>query len=398
MNKDKILSTNNIFIIFFITIYIFCNVFSQALFPSQLFIFVLAKVIPLVLVFVAILLKGQININFYVKIWTLSLIFFLIIAFISSLFSEDPFIVYRTLFSIMFLTIPLILFLSFITSIEKFELMIRIISIIYLSFSFYILYVHYVLSPIEIAIMGTIGTYAKGSVSNFILLGLSLCFLEKNLFKLLIFTTSIMLIYISLSVKLFLLLALFLFLMFFSLNKKNIIIIFAVIFFLFFLSYYLPIENYLEYIKIFNPKIYFFVVERILVIAGSTNVSDYAYFDSLGNIDLRLKSFRLFFNNPIFGIGLENERVSEVGTQAHNAFISILVGTGLLGFVCFYFFIFYVFFKSFKYKYDDVLKLVLIYLSYSIVNPTYSNGPATLLYFIIISLFVLKRVENLNRS
>ena len=178
MNKDKILSTNNIFIIFFITIYIFCNVFSQALFPSQLFIFVLAKVIPLVLVFVAILLKGQININFYVKIWTLSLIFFLIIAFISSIFSEDPFIVYRTLFSIMFLTIPLILFLSFITSIEKFELMIRIISIIYLSFSFYILYVHYVLSPIEITLSGTIGSYAKGSVSYFILLGLSLCFLE----------------------------------------------------------------------------------------------------------------------------------------------------------------------------------------------------------------------------
>ena len=362
-------------------------------------VFILAKITPLVLITLAILFKGKIILNFYKKIWILSLIFFSIIVTLSSLFSNDAYLSYKTLFIILCLTLPLILFLDFITSVKKFEYIVRVISIIYICFSFYILYVEFILSSQEmINDRSLVGGYSKGSVSNFVLLGLSLIFVEKNLFRLILLITSVLLIYVSLSVKLYIIFFIFLFLSFFSLKKNNLISLLVLTTILLCLYYLFPIGAFLNYVKIFNPQIYFFVIERILVLFGSTNVGDYAYYDTLGNFDLRLNSLKLFINSPIIGIGLENERLSEIGTQAHSAFISILVGSGLLGFVSYYFISIYIFFKSLKYKYYEVFKLIFMYLSYSIANPTYSNGPASLLYFLIICLFILNREENLNRS
>ena len=204
-----------------------------------------------------------------------------------------------------------------------------------------------------------------------------------------------MLIYFSLSVKLLLLLTIF-FASIILTNKKNLIL-----FFIFFISFYIFVDdsyfyNLLNNIKIFFPQYYTITIERTIALFQFTDVSNYAIVDVNANIAARMESLKLFFNNPLFGIGLENERSTSINTQAHSGLISILIGTGIIGFLFFYFFIFYIFYMSLKYKYDDVKIISIIYIFYSLVNPTYSNPSAIIILFIASSLFILRRIKILT--
>ena len=154
-------------------------------------------------------------------------------------------------------------------------------------------------------------------------------------------------------------------------------------------------HNLLNNMEIYFPEYYNIAYQRFLALFGHQDLSNYAINDVNNNISLRMESLKLFFNNPFFGIGLENERTI-IGTQAHSGLISILIGTGIIGFIFFYFFIFYILFLSFKYEYDDVIIISIIYVFFSLINPVHNNSPAVIVLFLASSLFILKRKKILT--
>jgi len=376
----------------FLAVYFYCNILSQMIYNSNSSIFIITKIISLFYSVIFFLLLDKKNyINNHSKKWLLFYLLFILVCLFSAIFSKDQYISLRAIFINFTITLPLLIFHFYIDSERKFKIMIRLITIFYLLFSSVIIYNEFYTNSLS---RSFIGGYPKGGVVNLVILGLSLFVIEKKLFKLLIITLSILLIYFSLSVKLLLLLIIF-FISILLINKKNLMLfLFFFVLFYIFLSNSL-FHNLLNNIEIYFPEYYNIVYQRFLALFGHQDLSNYAINDVNNNISLRMESLKLFFNNQIFGIGLENERTT-IGTQAHSGLISILIGTGIIGFIFFYFFIFYILFLSFKYEYDDVIIISIIYVFFSLINPVHNNSPAVIVLFLASSLFILKRKKILT--
>ena len=382
---------NNIIITLFIGVYFLSNVTYQTFFPSDPIEFLIAKITPLILALFFILIKQKIIIkDDLTKLWYLSYFLFITSSFLFALFTFDILTAYKYLSINFFLTTPLLLFNFFINNNTKFELMIRVLSFCYLIFTLYVFYTF--LTSVEIYHIKNIGIISKGTVSNLVILGLSILLLEKNFFyKTLILIITILIVYYSNSVKAFFILLLFLTLITFNYKKKYFLIL--VIFFPIILILFQN-ENFLYGVQ--NQPYYNLTINRVIVLFGGVS-SDYAMQDIQGNIELRARSFELYLKNPIFGIGLENER-NIFGTSAHSGVISLLIGTGIIGFILFFLFIFYILLKSFKYKYKDLQIIILMYLFWACVNPIYSNPNAILVAFIASSIFILRRTNYQNEA
>lgn len=387
--KLKISFSKRALIIFlFLATYLYCNIASPLIFPSEPNIFIVTKIIPLILISLFSLPIGKIPLTPISKIWFLCYFFFVLVSLISTGFSENPYISFRVLFINFFLTLPLLIFHNYINSMKNFELMIRIITIFYLIFCIIIIYNELFL--LELSSKAYVGGFKKGSVTNLGILGLTLFLLEKKTPKFFLIIFTFMILFFSLSVKFFLLTIIFLILtLLFHKKIVTLFLIFLISFIIWLVDF--SFTELLLYIKNLTPEFYNTTIQRFIALFGYQDVSDYAISDVVGNIEVRLESLKLFFNNPIFGIGLENERVSSIGTMAHSGLISILIGSGIIGFCFFYFFIFYVLLQSLKYKYNDVIIICIMYLFYSLANPIYSNPNTVIILFIASSLFILRR-------
>lgn len=121
---------------------------------------------------------------------------------------------------------------------------------------------------------------------------------------------------------------------------------------------------------------------------------------SFGSTGLRLYFIRLgleiFQEHPIFGIGLNNFRLYSGGYYAHNNYIELLVGTGVVGFTIFYAIYIYLFRKilqtiNFDLKYMFIVFLIIL-LGMDIASVTYYNK--LFMYLLLFIFIILER--NIN--
>jgi len=101
--------------------------------------------------------------------------------------------------------------------------------------------------------------------------------------------------------------------------------------------------------------------------AFSSALDDRGGMNNSTEIRKQLISFGLlaFQGEPLFGYGLGNFRFISGGQYAHNNFVELLVGVGLIGFFIFYLmyaYLFYILFRIVKIE-SDLKKLFLIFLS-----------------------------------
>lgn len=158
-------------------------------------------------------------------------------------------------------------------------------------------------------------------------------------------------------------------------NKKNILFFF--------------IGGWLYSVKggVFESTNYLMVSSKIAVVFGYEPKLPFAHNDVSFRQSLIENTLSIFYNNPILGIGLENNRLI-LGTYSHNNTTELLAGGGIIAFLLFYFPVLYVFIIN-KLKYDrSILLSLLIVFSMLII------GHAQRLYdsnsfFIIFSILLL---------
>ena len=398
IKKYLIIKKDRIFIFFFTSIYLYCNIISAFIFPSQKAAFIFFKLIPLLLVAI-FFYKKKIIINKYHKDYLIAYALFIFLCILSSIFAEDHYIALRPVIINLLITLPLIFFFIFINTKEKFDFVIRIVTLFWIILTIYLIYLE--ISFIEYRNDITrVGHFQKGGITNFAFLGLALLLLEKNIYKFFIFINCILLVYLSFSLKLFLVFNLFiiLILLFHKIRFAN---FWKFIFIILLTCFILQYEFILELIYNFDQYYYKIFVERFLVLFDkkdifftSYNASEinYAESDFNKNLEIRLDSLKIFLKNIIIGNGLESERVLiEQKTQAHSAIISILVGTGIIGFFLFFYPITKLFFLSYKHNYSEILIISILYIFYSAINPIYVNVSVVLVFFILFSLYNIKR-------
>lgn len=395
MKFTKNIQNNKLIIFLFISLYLYCNYLFIFYFPANAKAFIIFKIIPVTFIFFIILIFKKIAFNSYIKMCYLFYILFVIAALISSVFSNDPYISYRVMFINICLTVPLLFFYNFVNSKDNFEFMIRLMSILFLLFTSYTI-VSELFSvpndiPLETIKQLTATGFSKGSFKHLGFLGITLFLLEKNFIKYFLLINSFFVLYLTLSTQLVILYSVLMFLILMD-SRKYLFILFIFLTSLIILSFDTFFIDLLKSIKDFNILFYVLVVERFLGLFGYQDISNYANNDVAANIAIKLNSLKLFIDNPAFGIGLENERIySGIDTMAHSGIISILIGTGLLGFIFFYGFFFYIFFNSIKYRYKEITNICILYFTHALMSPVYTVGISTLVIFIVSSLFILKR-------
>lgn len=101
-------------------------------------------------------------------------------------------------------------------------------------------------------------------------------------------------------------------------------------------------------------------------------------------IELGLK---LFTNKPIFGYGLNNFRFYSGGFYAHNNYIELLVGTGLVGVMLFYSIYIYLFQKTFQ-LYNTNLKFIFTFFLIILLGMDMAAGSYINKYIMYTLLFI----------
>lgn len=119
---------------------------------------------------------------------------------------------------------------------------------------------------------------------------------------------------------------------------------------------------------------------------------------SMERIYLVEEGFKIFENNPIFGIGLNNSRYF-LGKYTHNNYLELLIGTGIIGTILFYS-IYIVTFKKIKNmpsiqikKYFYIMLFILLLLDTATV--TYYTKP--ILFIVLYIYFVAEKEIEKNK-
>ena len=141
------------------------------------------------------------------------------------------------------------------------------------------------------------------------------------------------------------------------------------------------IISYLNEIELFlNSNLtYVFALSKTQVLLGLVPEIAIASNQITVRENLIKGGIELFYNNPIFGIGLENSRLF-LSTYTHNHFVELLASMGVFGFIIFNLFSI-PFFKFFKLSLNFTTIVFLAYMLTAMGNRLYDNYS----FFLILS-------------
>ncbi len=164
-------------------------------------------------------------------------------------------------------------------------------------------------------------------------------------------------------------------------NKKFLVLLFFTVSMIFL---YKP--AFIEEIE--SSKSYFFVSNKIQAALGNkTNT----FADDAVHFRNRIKNdaLQIFYENPFFGIGLENSR-NQVGTYSHHHWIELLVGGGILALVLYIVPIAYTLILIYKKRkrhrlFDVALLIILVIAIYSQAQRLYDSYSFMILFAMLLS-------------
>lgn len=355
-----------LFNIIFIYSFFFCNSILISIYDSISSIFWIGKAIPLIFSLIIFLVSGQMILTKKVINWLMVYLGFIFFSLLSALFGIDLLFSLKIISIYISITLPFVLFfLVNKDSTEFINFCKKHFGICYLIWGIF-----FIVGLLTKGINAHyIGWVPKGLLVNSILFGITLLIIgyEKK-FMILFISIISLTIFFSMSVKALLLITMCLFLSLLIYRKLLIpIIILTLVFYMIFIYFgeFIPIVSLL--------------FDRFFYLVGF-ETSDYAISDIASNIRIRTEALKIFLDNPLLGIGLENER-SIIGTQAHSGFISILIGTGIFGLASFIFYPLTICYYSFVRSHRDICIILFLYLFYCLMNPVYSN------FFAVLSLY-----------
>lgn len=265
--------------------------------------------------------------------YLLIMLFFLIIVLLTGIFSIDPLYPTKNALNILSLFVSSC-FVSF--GLKNKEDLLMFLNAVFLATFTYIIILYIVAFNGVTFDFVESETFGKNSSSLIILTGLisliirTLLTHEKIIVKFLCLFFFIT-IFLTGSIKVILASSILLSYFFFfkkGFKVKNIIVSAIVLFILFNIVHW-----YISFTGIGREQSFVRIISRISVLFGGE--SEIGYIDSEYMTGFRTylinEGLDLFYQNPLFGIGLENTR-HFLGTYTHNNFVEILAGTGIIGF------------------------------------------------------------------
>ena len=137
------------------------------------------------------------------------------------------------------------------------------------------------------------------------------------------------------------------------------------------------------------PDIYSkLVIDRLAQLLFANQESLYAVKDINSNLDLKMKVLSLI-DQPLLGNGLDYERLL-IGTSAHNTYVSILFGGGVIAFFFFVIPIIWFWYQIFCKRYisfkSEASWLMIAILIIANASPIYNSIP---LFFVFLLPFLL---------
>lgn len=121
-------------------------------------------------------------------------------------------------------------------------------------------------------------------------------------------------------------------------------------------------------------------------------------FDSTGHRKRLLElGLTVFQDKPLFGYGLNNYRLlSEGGYYAHNNFIELLVGVGLIGFSLFYYIYFYIFTLIYKMPKSELKILIMFFMVILLVMDMTSgsyDSKLSIYLLLFLSVYIAQNIK-----
>jgi len=121
-------------------------------------------------------------------------------------------------------------------------------------------------------------------------------------------------------------------------------------------------------------------------------------FDSTGHRKRLLElGLTVFQDKPLFGYGLNNYRLlSEGGYYAHNNFIELLVGVGLIGFSLFYYIYFYIFTLIYKMPKSELKILIMFFIVILLVMDMTSgsyDSKLSIYLLLFLSVYIAQNIK-----